>query len=156
MEYRYTVFAIFVLVGLYLAVLDPPVASDLRSPEHSAPSPAGSTGQQRHVFSDPLFTLARVVVGVGIVLTVIFGSVNGISQARNAPNRLSLGQVTVRANQYPDSIVAALSWAQSAQSIRRWVTIARDDRLSLFATGDAAMYLSEKPIQYTLSPLRAA
>ena len=33
------------------------------------------------MFSDPLFALARVVVGVGIVLTVIFGSVNGISQA---------------------------------------------------------------------------
>ena len=49
-----------------------------------ARSPAGA-GRQRHVFSDPLFTLARVVVGVGIVLTVILGSANGISQARDTP-----------------------------------------------------------------------
>ena len=147
-EYRYTAFTIFVLAGLYLAVLDPPVASDLQSLEHSAPSPAGSTERKAHVVSDSLFTLARVIVGVGIVLTVIFGSVNGISQARTIrQNRLTLGLVTVRANQYPDSIVVDLDWSQPAQSIRRWVTIARDERLSLFATGDAARYLSEKPIQ---------
>ena len=155
-EYRYTVFAIFVLVGLYLALLDPPVASELRSPEHGARSPAGSARRLRHV-SDPLFTLARVVVGVGIVLTVILGSTNGISQARAIhQNRLDLGPVTVRANQYPDPVVAGLSWLQPAQSIRRWITIARDDHLSLFGTGDAAKYLSEKPIQFRLSPIRAA
>ena len=147
-EDRYTVFAILVLVGLYLAVLDPPVASELRSPEHGAQSPAGSAGRQRHVFSDPLFTLARVVVGVGIVFTVILGSVNGISTAREIhQNRLYLGQVTVRANQYPDTVVGPLDWLETAQSIRRQITTARDDRLSLFATGDAARYLSEKPLR---------
>src|SRR3984885_4619810 len=155
-EDRYTVFAILVLVGLYLAVLDPPVASELRSPERGARAPAQSIGPQWHV-SDPLFTLARVVVGVGIVLTVIFGSANGISQARAVhQNRLYLGPVTVRANQYPDPVVAGLSWLTPAQSIRRWVTIARDDRLSLFGTGDAARYLREKPIQFRLSPIDAA
>ena len=114
-EDRYTVFAIFVLVGLYLAVLDPPVASELRSAEHGARSPAESAGRQRILFSDPLFTLARVVVGVGIVLTVIFGSVNGISQARAIrQNRLYLGQVTVRADQYPDTVVNNLDWLDTA------------------------------------------
>jgi hypothetical protein len=139
-----------------LPFLDPPVASELQSLEHGAPSPARSTERQAHVVSDSLFTLARVIVGVGIVLTVIFGSVNGISQARAIrQNRLTLGLVTVRANQYPDSIVLDLNWAQPAQTVRRWVAIARDDRLSLFATGDAARYLKEKPIPFTLSPLRA-
>jgi hypothetical protein len=155
-EDRYTVFAIFVLVGLYLAVLDPPVASELRSPERGARAPAQSVGPQWHV-SDPLFTLARVVVGVGIVLTVIFGSANGISQAREIrQNRLYLGQVTVRANQYPNTVVSPLDWLETAQSIRRQITTARDDRLSLFATGDAARYLSEKPIDLYRLPLRAA
>ena len=146
-EDRYTVFAIFVLVGLYLAVLDPPVASELRSPEQGAGSPARSIGRQRHVFSDHLFTLARVVVGVGIVLTVILGSANGVDQSRAIrQNRLYLGQVTVRANQYPDTVVNNLDWLETAQSIRRWITIAKDHRLSLFGTGDATKYLSEKPL----------
>ena len=153
-EDRYTVFAIFVLVGLYLAVLDPPVASELRSPEHGARSPAGSAGRQRQLFSDPLFALARVVVGAGIVITVIFGSANGISQAREIrQNRLYLGKVTVRASQYPDTVVGDLDWLETAQSIRRQITIARDHRLSLFGTGDATRYLSEKPLDLYSSPL---
>ncbi len=153
---RYTVFAVFVLVGLYLAVLDPPVASELRSPEHGARSPAGSAGRQRHIFSDPLFTLARVVVGAGIVIIVIFGSANGISQARaTRQNRLYMGQVTVRANQYPDTVVGDLDWLETAQSLRRQITIAKDHRLSLFGTGDATRYLSEKPIDLYSLPLRA-
>ena len=156
-EFRYTVFAIFVLVGLYLATLDPPVASELRSPEHGARSPAGSADRQRHVFSDPLFTLARVVVGVGIILTVILGSANGISQAREIrQSRHYLGQVTVRANQYPNTVVGNLDWLETAQSIRRRIAIAKDHRLSLFGTGDAMRYLSEKPLNLYGSPLRAA
>jgi hypothetical protein len=155
-EYRYTVFAIFVLVGLYLAILDPPDASELRSAEHAG-SPAGSAGRQRHVFSDALFTLARVLVGVGIVLTVILGSANGISQARGVREyQLYLGRVTVRANQYPDTVVGFVDGGQPVQSIRRWIMMARDDHLSLFGTGDAARYLSEKPLQFTLAPLRAS
>ena len=155
-ENRYTVFAILVLVGLYLAVLDPPVASELRSREDGARSPAGSPGGQRQIFSDPLFTLARVVAGVGIVITVIFGSTNGFTQAQTiGENRHYLGRVTVRANQYLDTVVGPLDWLETAQSVRRQITIARDDHLSLFATGDAARYLSEKPIQTRLLPLRA-
>ncbi len=154
---RYTVFAIFVLVGLYLAVLDPPLAFQQRSSERGPRLPARSIGGRRHVLSDPLFTLARVVVGVGIVLTVIFGSANGIAQARLArDNRLYLGQVTVRADQYPAPVVVSLYGLETAQIIRRQITIARNDRLSLFGTGDAARYLSEKPLQVHLAPLHAA
>ena len=47
-EGRYTVFAILVLVGLYLVVLDPP---------------ARRRSEDGGFFSDPLFALARVVVG---------------------------------------------------------------------------------------------
>ena len=147
-EDRYTVFAIFVLVGLYLAVLDRPVASELRSPEDDARPP--------HVVSDRLFTLARVVVGVGIVLTVIIGSANGISQARAiGQNRTYLGRVTVRANQYPDTVVNNLDWLEGVPAIRRQITIARDHRLSLFGTGDATRYLSEPPLNFYGTPLRA-
>jgi hypothetical protein len=156
-EDRYTVFAILVLVGLYLAILDPPLASEARSPEHGARSRERSAGRERHVFSDPLFTLARVVVGVGIVLTVILGSANGITQARAIhQNRLYLGQVTVRANQYPDTVVNPLDWLETAQSIRREITIAKDDHLSLFATDDAAKYLRKKPLDLYRVALRAA
>ena len=155
-EDRYTVFAIFVLVGLYLAVLDPPVASQLPSPEQGARSPARGIGRQRHALSDPLFTLARVVVVVGIVLTVILGSTNGIDQSRETRQlRLYLGQVTVRANKYPNTVVNNLDWLETPQTIRRWITIAKDHRLSLFATGDAARYLSEKPLDLYKTPLRA-
>ena len=156
-ENRYTVFAIFVLVGLYLAVLDPPVASELRSPEQGVRLPSGSSGRQPHLFSDPLFTLARVVVGAGIVLTVILGTGNGISHARETrQNRLYLGQVTVRANHYPDTVVNNLDWLEAVRSIRGRITIAKDHRLSLFGTGDAARYLSEKPLDLYSTPLRAS
>ncbi len=156
-EDRYTVFAILVLVGLYLAVLDPPADAESGAPLHGAPSPRRGAGRGRHLPSDPLLALARVVVGVGIVLTVLFGSANGISQARAIhQNRVYLGRVTVRASQYPDPIVAGLSWLQPAQSIRRWIAIARDDNLSLFATGDAAKYLREPPIHFRLGPTRAS
>ncbi len=155
-ENRYTVFAIFVLFGLYLAVLDPPVSSELRSQEHGARSPAGSAGRQRNVFSDPLFTVARAVVGVGIAVTVIIGSANGISQARGIrQNRLYLGQVTVRAGQYPNAVVNPLDWLETAQSIRSRITIAKDHHLSLFGTGDVTMYLNEKPLDLYKFPLTA-
>ena len=154
-ENRYTVFVIFVLVGLYLAVLDPPVATKLPMPPHDARAPAESAPRLGQV-SEPLFTLARVVVGVGVVLTVILGSTNGISQARVIrENRLYLGQVTVRANQYPDTIVGNLDWLETPQSIRGRITIAKNHRLSLFGTGDAARYLSEKPLDLYGTPLRA-
>ena len=120
-EGRYTVFAILVLVGLYLAVLDPPAR---RSADGG-------------FFSDPLFALARVVVGVAIVLTVTVGSANGISQARSIrDNRLYLGEVTVRASQYPDRVVNNLDWLESAQSIRHRITIARD-----FASASSAQVM---------------
>ena len=152
---RYTVFAVFVLVGLYLAVLDPPLAPELRS---SAPPPPARRTGQRQPFSEPLFALARGVVGIGIVLTVIIGSANGITQARESrQNLLYLGQVIVRANQYPDVVVAqTLYFFASTPTVLHWITIAKDDRLSLFGTGDAARYLSEKPIHFRISPLRAA
>ena len=61
--------------------------------------------------------------------------------------------MTVRANQYPDPILALLA-SQSARSIRRWISIARDNHLSLFGTGDAAKYLSEPPFDLYSKPLR--
>jgi hypothetical protein len=155
-EDRYTVFAIFVLVGLYLVVLDPPVASELQSLERGPRSSEGGAGGRRHVLSDSLFTLSRVVVGVGIVLTVIFGSSNGISQARGIrQSGLYLGQVTVRASQYPNAVVNPLDWLETPQSIRSRITIAKDHHLSLFGTGDVTMYLKERPLDLYKFPLTA-
>jgi len=156
-ENRYTVFAIFVLVGLYLSVLDPPVASELRSSKHDTPPPTGMARRQWQIVSDSLFPLARVIVGVGIVLTVLIGSVNGRTQAREIhQNRLYLGKVTVRASQYPDTIVNNLDWLEHPQSIRSRITIARDHHLSLFGTADGQRYLSEKPLNLYSTPLRAS
>jgi Bacterial Ig domain len=154
-EDRYTVFAIFVFVGLYLAVLDPPVSSEVRATEDGDHTPArGVDG--RLWSSDSLFTLVRVIVGAGIALTVIFGSVNGLSQARAVrQNRLYLGQVTVRASQYPNTVVNNLDWLETARTVRDWVAVARKYHLSLFGTGDAAKYLSEKPLDLYSTPLRA-
>jgi len=67
---------------------------------------------------------------------------------------LVLGDGTVRANQYTDPVVAVLCYGETAQFIRREITIAKDHRLSLFGTADAARYLSEPPGWF--SPLRAA
>jgi hypothetical protein len=151
---RYSVFALFVLVGLYLAVLDPPTTSVRKSSEDDPRSVARRTGGQLHVLSDPFFTLARVIVGLGIALTTIFGSANGITLAREAREyHIYLGQVTVRANQYSDSVVAD-GLGEPAQTVRPWISIARDDHLSLFDTGDAAKYLTEPPLYF--APLRAA
>jgi hypothetical protein len=156
-ENRYTVFAIFVLVGLYLAVLDPPAAYEVRSTEPGPRTPSQSPGRRLHDLIDPLFPLARIVVGVGVALTVIVGTSNGISHAREIrENRIYLGGVTVRANEYPDTVVASLDWLDTPRSIRHRVAIAKDHRLSLFGTGDAAKYLSEKPIDLYAFPLRAA
>ncbi|HXW79782.1 MAG TPA: hypothetical protein VEJ84_09790 [Acidimicrobiales bacterium] len=157
-EGRYTVFAVFVLVGLYLVVLDPRLASELPSSEqpHNR-RPRREPGARRGVLSDPLLTLARLVVGVGVVLTVVFGSINGISQARWVRDiRLYVGRITVGANHYPNGLVVPnlVYYTESPQTIRRQITIAQDDRLSLFATSDAGKYLSEGPLP--LAPLRAA
>jgi hypothetical protein len=153
-EPRYTVFVIFVLVGLYLALLDPPVVSELRSSER--PYPTGDTPGEGKSHSDPVFVFARVVVGMGIVVIVIVGSANGLSSARAAhQGGIFLGQVTVRANQYPDGGIQSLAIFEPPQQIRRQITVAKRDRLSLFATGDAAKYLSEKPIAFRIAPLRA-
>jgi hypothetical protein len=153
-EYRYTVFSIFVLVGLYLVILDPPLASELRSPEDDPRFPAGRTGGRRQAMSDLLFTLARVIVGVGIVITVIIGSDKGLAQARMVhAHDLFLGQVIVRANSYPDPVVKFIdSNFESARSVRHQITIAREDHLSLFGTGDAARYLSERPLKFRPFP----
>ncbi len=58
-ENRYTVFAIFVLVGLYLALLDPPVASELRSSQRGARSPARKRGRQRRRLRSPVHPRPR-------------------------------------------------------------------------------------------------
>ena len=127
-EDRYTVFAIFVLVGLYLAVLDPPVASELRSAEDGARSPAQSAGRQRiRLLRSPCSRSLGSSSGWAIVLTVIFGSVDGLSQARAIrQNRLYLGQVTVRAGQYPNTVVNNLDWLDTAHTIRRLITVSKD------------------------------
>jgi hypothetical protein len=152
LESRYSIFSIFVLVGLYLAVLDPPVDSEPTSAAHVAASPDRSSGSQRNPFTNRSFNLARVVVGTGIVLTVVFGSVNGIAQARAVrEGRIYAGEVTVRANQYPNQVVVGvLAWLETPQVIRHQITIARNDHLSLFATGDADKYLSEAPLKFSL------
>lgn len=155
-EDRYTVFAIFVLVGLYLAVLDPAEAMELPSPERDGGSRAGSTGRDRGFFSDRLLTLARVVVGAGVVITVVLGTHNGISQERDIhQNRLYLGRVTVRADKYPNTVVGNLDWLETPQTTRGRIAIAKQHALSLFGTGDARVYLSEKPLDLYSSPLRA-
>jgi hypothetical protein len=154
-EYRYTVFVIFVLVGLYLAVLDAPTCADLETPWR--PLAIRRTAGQRPTSSGPVFILARIVVGIGIVLTVLFGTTNGISMARATDQgETQAARVMVRADQYPDTVVQSLSIFELPQQIRRQVATARRDHLSLFGTGDAASYLSEKPIQYRFVPLRAA
>jgi hypothetical protein len=156
-ENRYTVFTIFVLVGLYLAVLDPAAHVELPSPERDGGSPAGNTGRDWGFFSGRLLTLARVVVGAGVVITVVLGTHNGISQERDIhQNRLYLGRVTVRADQYPNTVVGNLDWLQTPQTTRGRIAIAKQHDLSLFGTGDARMYLSEKPLDLYGSPLRAA
>jgi hypothetical protein len=156
-ENRYTVFAIFVLVGLYLAVLDPAAPMELPSPERDGGSPAGNTGRNWGLSSDRLLTLARVVVGAGVVITVVLGTHNGISQERDIhQNRLYLGRVTVRADKYPNTIVENLDWLQTAETTRGRIAIAKQHDLSLFGTGDARRYLSEKPLDLYGSPLHAA
>ena len=100
-----------------------------------------------------IFTLDRVVVGLGIVLTVIRGSVNGSTDAREIrQNRIYLGEVTVRANQYRDTAVAtSIVWKQpSSFAVRSRQP--ENDSLSLFGTGDATSYLSEKPFDFYGSP----
>jgi hypothetical protein len=156
-ENRYTVFAIFVLVGLYLAVLDPAAPMELPSPERDGGSPAGKTGRDWGFFSNRLLTLARVVVGVGVVITVVLGTHNGISQERDIhQSRLYLGRVTVRADKYPNTIVENLDWLQTPETTRGRIAIAKQHDLSLFGTGDARRYLSEKPLDLYGSPLHAA
>ena len=154
-EPRYTVFVIFVLVGLYLAVLDPPVVSELRSSQPPSPTP-GTVGQ-RQTSSDPVFVFARVVVGIGVVVTVIVGSADGISRAREGRQDGSfLGQVTVRADQYRTQSSRASPSSSGLSRFGVKSQLPGAIRLSLFGTGDAARYLSEKPLEFRIVPLRVA
>jgi hypothetical protein len=154
-EYRYTVFAVLVLIGLYLVMLDRP--DQTRSPLGVPRLRSAPTGRLARRSSDVGFATARVIVGLGVAATVVVGTANGIAEARSIhKNRLYLGRVTVRVNQYPSPVVSALDWLETPTSIRHRVAIARSHHLSLFGTGDAARYLREKPLDLYASPLRAA
>lgn len=155
-EYRYTVFAMLVLVGLYLILLDRPVSGQNR-PAGTVPAAGAIARVRRGVVADPLFTSARVLVGIAVALTVVAGTVKGISKARSMHDeRQYTGRVTVRVDQYPGPVVTTLDWLETASAIRQQVAIARSHGLSLFGTGDAAEYLREKPLDLQASPLRAS
>jgi hypothetical protein len=60
-----------------------------------------------------------------------------------------MARLSVRANQVPALTLAGLDlWKESPQSIHDQIAVARDYHLSLFATGDAAKYLRERPPEF--------
>ena len=123
MEDRYTVFAILVLVGSVPRRLGSACASELD--RRNRVLDRWREAQIDCGTSSPIPSSLSLESSSGwaIVLTVIIGSANGISQARAIrQNRLYLGQVTVRANQYPDTVVNNLDWLETAQSIRHRIT----------------------------------
>ncbi len=61
----------------------------------------------------------------------------------------------MRADKYPNTVVGNLDWLETPQTTRGRIAIAKQHALSLFGTGDARVYLSEKPLDLYSSPLRA-
>ena len=125
-ESQYTTFDLLILVGCYLAVLNPPA----------------SVLKERRFERLTLPMLRMVVVGA-VVLQILLGTINGHTIAQQVhEGEIGFSDITANIDRAPDSLVE-LEVQQTPEWIRRMAQIAETDHLSLFATGDAAAYRKE-------------
>ena len=123
---QYATFDLLILSGCYLAVIHPPPA--LAEPRRS---------------ERVAWPVVRWVVVGAIVLQILLGTLNGLSNAdRVRGDEVALADVTANIDRAPDRLVDD-EILQSPVWIRKMAKIAETDHLSLFATAAAAEYRKE-------------
>ncbi len=128
---QYTTFDLLILVGCYLALLNPPA----------------SLLETRRFEGRAWPALRTVVVGV-VVLQILLGTLNGRSNAEVIhASEIGFSDITANIDRTPDSLVKT-EVLQNPRWIRSTAQIAQADDLSLFATGDAASYRKEGLFTY--------
>jgi hypothetical protein len=137
---RYTSFDLLIVVGTYLAVLEGrPRQADMtvRGDVATRSDPTGR-------FWDRLVLVIRVLAAASIVLLVVVGTGNGITEANAWHKRLTeASQVTVNIKKAPDDLVSAVLYPLPLNDVgfvRRMAGIADTDKLSLFSTSAAAHF----------------
>jgi hypothetical protein len=158
--YRFATYGVLILVGCYLAILDPPLTLKKRSTaakqsfdheEDLIRSPlakgllyqrvARTQGQRG---ADVSIVVMQSVLAVVIFLQISLGTYNGLAAARGwHQHEVVTADVTVNIDKASDTLVANVFWPYGTGAIRRLVHISRTLRLDLFATGESVFYLKE-------------
>ncbi len=137
---RYTTFDLLILVGCYLTVLQGRTTG-----AEARPTTGGErfSMPMRH-FVDLSIRIVRGVIAVTIILLVIFGTTNGIAEARVWNQKLvEASKVTVNIDKAPDNVVSGVLYPLPLSAVgfvRHMAHVARSQDLSLFATNAAARY----------------
>ena len=135
---RFATFDLFVWVGAYLALLDP-VAGAIRElgARWRGTDRQGAIAVTR---STAAATVAMGVLSGLLVLEVLLGFTNGLTEGRNWHDTQSkVADVTANIKAAPDQLVRTFSpYIYSAEQVRRLAAFASADRLSLFATSLAS------------------
>ena len=123
---QYTTFDLLILVGCYLALLNPPVPL-----------------LDKRRFAWLSWPILRMVFLGAVVLQVALGTMNGVTQARDLHNfQVSISDITANIDTAPASLVH-LEVLGTPQWIRHMAHFAQVRHLSLFATSAVASYRAE-------------
>jgi hypothetical protein len=122
-ESQYTTFDLMILVGSYLALLNPPAYRPDAGPSRR-----------------PSLPVLRLVVSGIALLQIGLGTVNGLATARQSNSyQISMSDITANLDRAPVSLVDR-EVLQTPAWIRQTVRIAETRHLSLFSTSAAATY----------------
>ncbi len=155
---RYVTFEILTWVGCYLALLgrprrrsEPaattapqPVDGRAGTPGHAIAMAAGNLQVRLMRRRRGITTAARWILLVLIGIQVVMGTRSGLTEAQSWYGReIVAADVTANIGDASDTLVASDLGDYRDASIRQWAQIARDDDLTLFATGAAATYVKQ-------------
>lgn len=148
---RYTTFDLLVLVGIYLAILESPPKQSWKwhsiriEPKYELANDCASVDLRprestnpRSGLDKPLFVV-RSIVTAAIVILVVLGTANGLTQSTVWRQKLATAAaVEVNIDKASDNIVAGTLYPNPAPKtalVRELAQIARSRDLSVFATG---------------------
>ncbi len=153
---RYTTFDLLILAGIYLAILEGPtrLAREARpvdiEPTYEKTNDGASVDPRpvapshpRPWLAKPLFVV-RVIVTAAIVVLIVLGTDNGLTQSTVWRRKLATAAVVeVNINKASDDIVAGALYPNPTPKtalVRELAEIARSRDLSVFATDAFAQY----------------
>ena len=142
---RYTTYDLLVVVGCYLAVLDRPARRAHSGPRQT--TRAESLGAESLGSVELQWVLQHVRLGVIVILVVaigvqvLFGTANGISQARSwYDSQVLAADVTANIDKAPDYLINGVLCEACVSLPRQYTPFVRAHHLSLFSTSAGEQY----------------